>query len=65
MNIDLRQEDRLPQSIVAWPLPIDRVLYEAEQPIIFLTHSTVGQPLLAYLAHETVEFTFFVLASAS
>lgn len=65
MNIDLRPEDRLPLSIVAWPFPIDRVLYEAEQPIIFLTHSTVGQPLLAYLAHETADFSYFVLASAS
>ena len=65
MNINLRPEDCLPQSIVAWPLHIDRVLYEAEQPIIFLTHSTVGQPLLAYLAHETADFSYFVLASAS
>jgi hypothetical protein len=65
VNIDLKQQDRLPVSIVNWPMPIDRVLYEAEQPIVFLTHSTAGQPLLVYLAHEAADVSYFVLASAS
>ena len=65
MNISLKPEDRLPVSIVDWPPPVDRVLYEAEQPIIFVTHSKVGQPLLAYLAHEATDVSYMVLASAS
>ena len=65
MNISLKPEDCLQASIVDWPLPVDRVLYEAEQPIIFVTHSKVGQPLLAYLAHESTDVSYFVLASAS
>lgn len=65
MNIDLNPENRLPVSIVDWPPPVDRVLYEAEQPIIFLTHSKVGQPLLAYLAHEESDVSYIVFASAS
>lgn len=65
MNIDLRQEDRISADLVAWPLAIDRVLYEAEQPIVFLTHSTSGQSLLAYLAHESTSGIDYILASAS
>ena len=65
MNIDLKLEDRIAIDIVEWPLPIDRVLYEAEQPIVFLTHSAFGQPLLAYLAHETRDSSDYILASAS
>jgi hypothetical protein len=65
VNIDLKPEDRIPADLTVWPLPIDRVLYEAEQPIIFLTHSTSGQSLLAYLAHESVTGVDYILASAS
>ena len=65
MNIDLRAEDRVPTGLVDWPLPVDRVLYEAEQPIVFLTHSTVGQSLLAYLAHDSKGGADYILASAS
>jgi hypothetical protein len=65
VNIDLRPEDRVPSQFVDWPLPIDRVLYEAEQPIVFLTHSTSGQSLLAYLAHESDSEIDYILASAS
>lgn len=65
MNIDVRPEDRVPSQFVDWPLPIDRVLYEAEQPIVFLTHSTSGQSLLAYLAHESDSEIDYILASAS
>lgn len=65
MNISVKSENRLPISIVDWPLPVDHVLYEAEQPIIFVTHSKIGQPLLAYLAHEADDVNFIVLASAS
>lgn len=65
MNINLRLEDRVAADLVVWPLPIDRVLYEAEQPIVFLTHSVTGQSLLAYLAHESAVGADYILASAS
>lgn len=65
MNIELRPENRIAAGLVSWPLAIDRVLYEAEQPIIFLTHSTAGQPMLAYLAHESTVSADYILASAS
>jgi len=65
MNIDLRPEDRISADFIAWPLTIDRMLYEAEQPIVFLTHSTSGQSLIAYLAHESASRVDYILASAS
>lgn len=65
MNINLTPEDRVAADLVVWPLPIDRVLYEAEQPIVFLTHSITGQSLLAYLAHESAVGADYILASAS
>lgn len=65
MNIELRPEDCISDELIAWPLVIDRVLYEAEQPIIFLTRSTSGQSLLAYLAHESSSHIDYILASAS
>lgn len=65
MNINLKPEDRVAANLVVWPLPIDRVLYEAEQPIVFLTHSITGQSLLAYLANESEVGADYILASAS
>jgi hypothetical protein len=65
MTIDLDLKDRISADWLVWPLAIDRVLYEAEQPIVFLTHSTSGQPLLAYLAHESTSGIDYILASAS
>jgi len=43
-------------------LPVDRVLYEAEAPVVFLTRSIQGLLLLAYVADETTEGTFTLLA---
>ena len=65
MNINLRPEDRVAADLVVWPLPIDQVLYEAEQPIVFLTHSITGQSLLAYLVQESTVGADYILASAS
>lgn len=65
MKIDLKRQDRLQAGWLAWPLAIDRILYEAEQPIVFLTHSSSGQSLLAYLAHESACGIDYILASAS
>lgn len=65
MNIDLRPDERISPDFVGWPLPIDRVLYEAEQPIVFVTHSVSGQSLLAYLADESEAGCDYVLATAS
>ena len=65
MKIDLDPKDRVHAKWLAWPLAVDRVLYEAEQPIVFLTHSTSGQSLLAYVAHESPSGIDYILASAS
>lgn len=66
MNIDLAGKNCLGLELVEWPLPIHEVLYEAEQPIVFLTYSSVlCQPLLAYLADEESEESSIILASAS
>lgn len=65
MNIDLRSENQVEADFVSWPPAVDRVLYEAEQPIVFLTHSASGQSLLAYLAHESSSCVAYILASAS
>jgi hypothetical protein len=65
VNIDLRPDERISPDFVGWPLPIDRVLYEAEQPIVFVTHSVSGQSLLAYLADESEAGCDYLLATAS
>lgn len=65
MKIDLDLNERVQADWITWPLTIDRILYEAEQPVVFLTHSTSGQSLLAYLAHEAATDIDYILASAS
>ncbi|MDN7880967.1 hypothetical protein [Burkholderia aenigmatica] len=65
MNIDLQPDDRIPDGFFDFPLPIERVLYEAEQPIIYLTKTKQGQEMLAYLADETAEHQYIVVAPAT
>lgn len=65
MKIDLDLKDRIQADWITWPLKIDRVLYEAEQPLVFMTRSTSGQSLLAYLAHESATGIYYILATAS
>ncbi|WP_175915044.1 hypothetical protein [Burkholderia sp. BCC1638] len=65
MNIDLKPDNRIPDGFFDFPLPIERVLYEAEQPIIYLTKTKQGQEMLAYLADETNGHQFVVVAPAT
>ncbi|MFM0294996.1 hypothetical protein P0D68_17800 [Paraburkholderia sp. RL17-380-BIE-A] len=65
MNIDLQPDNRIPDGFFDFPLPIERVLYEAEQPIVYLTKTKQGQEMLAYLADETDGYQFIVVAPAT
>jgi hypothetical protein len=65
MNIDLSPNSRIPDGFFVFPLPIERVLYEAEQPIVYLTKTRQGQEMLAYLADETAECQFVIVAPAT
>jgi hypothetical protein len=62
MNFDLITENRIPDGFFDFPLPIERVLYEAEQPIVYLTKTKQGQVMLAYLAQETDRHQFVIVA---
>ena len=62
MNSNLKTENRIPDGFFDFPLPIERVLYEAEQPIVYLTKTKQGQLMLAYLAQETDSHQFVIVA---
>jgi hypothetical protein len=65
MNLDLQPDNRIPDGFFDFPLPVERVLYEAEQPIVYLTKTKLGQEMLAYLADETEDDQFIVVAPAA
>ena len=65
MNIDLQPDNRIPDGFFDFPLPVERVLYEAEQPIVYLTKTKQGQEMLAYLADEANGIQFIVVAPAT
>jgi hypothetical protein len=56
---------RLGDGFLDWPLPLDAVLYEAEQPIVFVSHTRQNQPVLAFLAYEAGEVATYLLAPTS
>ncbi|WXL24790.1 hypothetical protein WG219_15945 [Ectopseudomonas mendocina] len=62
MKIDLKEENRIPDGFFDFPLPIERVLYEAEQPIVYLTKTKQGQVMLAYLAYENDSQQFIAVS---
>ena len=62
MNLALKTENRILEGIFEYPLPIERVLYEAEQPIVYLTKTKQGQMMLAYLSQETDSHQFVIVA---
>lgn len=64
MDIQLKQEERLPDGLFNYPLPVIRVLYEAEQPVVYLTKNARGEEMLAYLAGETAENQFIIVVPA-
>lgn len=65
MTIDLDLSAQLPVGLLPIPLVEERVLYEAEQPIVYLTRNSHRQVMLAYLAGEDAEFRFTLLAPIS
>lgn len=65
MNINLQPDNRIPDGFFDFPLPVERVLYEAEQPIVYLTKTKQGQEMLAYLADEMNGLQFIVVAPAT
>ena len=64
MDIELKEEERLPNGLFDHPLPISRVLYEAEQPVVYLTKNKRGEEMLAYLSGETNEHQFIIVVPA-
>ncbi len=62
MNLVIKTENRILEGIFEYPLPIERVLYEAEQPIVYLTKTKQGQMMLAYLSQETDSHQFVIVA---
>lgn len=65
MTIDLDLTAKLPNGLLPIPLVEERVLYEAEQPIVYLTRNSHRQIMLAYLAGEDAHFRFTLLAPIS
>lgn len=65
MNIDLKNDSRIPDGFFEFPLPVERVLYEAEQPIVYLTRTKQGQEMLAYLADEADGCQYVVVSPAT
>ncbi|WP_377158578.1 hypothetical protein ACFJIX_06500 [Roseateles sp. UC29_93] len=65
MTIDLDLAAKLPDGLLPIPLIEERVLYEAEQPIVYLTRNSHRQIMLAYLAGEDAHFRFTLLAPIS
>lgn len=62
MNINLPPDQRIPDGFFDHPLPVVRVLYEAEQPIVYLTKTRQGQEMLAYLASETDQHQYIIVS---
>jgi hypothetical protein len=52
-HLDIPGAVALPSGIVSDQLLVERVLYEAEMPVLFLSKTIQGQALLAYVADDT------------
>ncbi len=65
MPIGRPEREPLPAGLLGAELPVDEVLYEALAPIVYLTHTSQGQPLLAYVADDWGEDITTLLAPAS
>jgi len=53
MPIDRPAHNPLPSGLLGPELPLDEMLYEADTPVLFVTHTSQGQPLLAYVADDS------------
>jgi len=65
MTLRIPEREQLQAGLVSDVLPVDRVLYEAESPVVYVTHTVFNQQLLAYVADDNQEGTFTVLAPIS
>jgi hypothetical protein len=65
IDISLPESRRLPEGLFDHPLAVERVLYEAEQPIIYITRTRQGQQMLAYLASEAENEQWLIVAPAT
>jgi hypothetical protein len=61
MHLEVPNRDRLPMGLIPDRLSVERVLYEAEEPILFLTRTSQNQLLLAYVADDSASGMFTVL----
>jgi len=62
MHLSVPNRDQLPAGLVSEPLQVDKVLYEAESPVVYVTKTLQGQLLLAYVADDTPDGVFTLLA---
>lgn len=65
MHLTIPDRDELPAGLLADSLPVERVLYEAEAPVVYLSKTAQGQDLLAYVADESEDGVFTLLAPIS
>jgi hypothetical protein len=65
MPIATPARDPLPQGLLEADLVVDEMLYEVSTPIIYVTHTVQNQPLLAYVADDSGDFTTTLLAPLS
>jgi len=63
MSLVIDGKKRAPEGIIATELPIEKILYEAEIPILYLTRTMQGEQLLAYVAHEEGSVVSTLLAA--
>lgn len=49
-----RASKQLPSELVDHPLPIEKVLYETVEPLIYLTKNRNGDAMLAYVADSAI-----------
>ena len=65
MPLEIPTRDPLPHGLFPEQLEVDRVLYEAETPVLYLTRTSHDQLVLAYVAFESEAGTFTLLAPIS
>lgn len=65
MHIEIPNTEALPDGFLPQRLPVKRTLYEAEIPLVYITNTLQEQELIAYVADESDQGTFTVLAPIS
>ncbi len=65
MHLRIPTSDRMPEGFLPQRLVLERILYDAEMPIVYTTRTPQGQQLLAYVADESELGTFTIVAPLS